>query len=565
MSEHDLAIMGGIVIDGTGASARAADVGITAGVIAEIGANVRGRRELDASGAIVCPGFIDVHTHYDPQVLWDPWLTPSSHHGVTTVVAGNCGFSLAPCTPDQRASLMRTLELVEDMRVPTLEAGIDWTFETYPEYLDRVQRDGTAINFGGYIGHTPLRMSVMGPEAFEREATDDELTEMRTIVADALRAGAVGFSTDRSGFHRGDGGRPVPSMVATQDEVEALMGVTAELDRGIVHCAPGENFAWLYEFGRRLGRPITWSSILAYPPGMTSKGAWGDKLAIHHRGRLAGADVHPQVTSRPITFQMSMAAPAPLIMVPCFAELTNLDEEARRRCYADPTWRKRAHDELDRGGHVDVRWNAFAVGESPSQPHLNGEVIGDLADARGVHPLDVVLDVTLADDLATRFSITFANDDPECVSELLQAEGCVLGLSDAGAHVGQLCDAGMPVDFLAHWVRGRGLMSSEAGIHRLTGELAAMLRLPARGRIEAGAAADVVVLDWDRLDPGPLRRVTDLPGDGDRLVADRPAGVVHVVVNGTPIRTDEHTLIDEPLSGRLPGRLATATAGTARS
>ena len=232
---------------------------------------------------MVTPGFIDLHTHYDPQVLWDPWLTPSSHLGVTSVIAGNCSFSLAPCAPAMRASMMRTMEAVEDMRVATLAAGVDWNFESYPEYLDAIRRQGIALNYSGFIGHTAVRQWVMGDAAFERAATDDEINRMREVVADALRAGAIGFSFDRSPSHRGDGGRRVPSVVASQSEVEALMMVTREpRARGAVQCSPGEDFRWLYEFqspasvARSPGR-----RSLAFAPGNTVRAPWADKIAFH--------------------------------------------------------------------------------------------------------------------------------------------------------------------------------------------------------------------------------------------------------------------------------------------
>ena len=282
--DAQIAIRGGSVIDGTGAPARRADVGIADGRVVEIAERVTAPREIDATGRIVTPGFVDIHTHYDPQVLWDPSLSPSCWHGVTSVVAGNCGYSIAPTRPADRGSLLRTLDKVEDMRLATLEAGVDWDFETYGEYLDAVARRGTVINFGGYVGHTPVRLYVMGDDAYEREATDDEILRMKQVVADSLNGGALGFSSDRGGFHIGDGGRPVPSIMATQEETEALMRVTGEINRGMIHVAPGENYEWVYDFQKSLGRTITWSSILTYPPEWKSRAPFKGKLDRHNEG-----------------------------------------------------------------------------------------------------------------------------------------------------------------------------------------------------------------------------------------------------------------------------------------
>lgn len=546
------------MVDGTGRAAYRADIRISDGVITEIAEGLHADREIDASGCVVAPGFIDLHTHYDPQVLWDPWLTPSSYQGVTSVVAGNCGYSIAPCSPEQRMPLLRTLDKVEDMSLDTLEAGVDWSFETYREYLARVRDRGTAINFSGYIGHTPLRLWAMGEDAWDRPATPEELRVMQDQIRDALAAGAVGFSTDRGPFHRGDGGRLVPSAVAPQAEVEALMQICAEEGRGLVHCAPGEDFHWLYDFQQRLGRPLTWSAILAYPKEATSKAYWADKVAYHLDAIARGADVHPQVTCRPVTFQFTMADPTVFAAVPAFGEVIATDRSGRARLYRDEEWRTRARHEIHHGGFMDARFETFTVGESP-RADLVGRPILALAEERGIDPFDVVCDVALGDDLGTRFTVTFTNDDPVAVSSLLTTDGCVLGLSDAGAHSGQLCDAAMPTDFLARWVRDRDLLSMEAGVRRLTGELADLLQLPARGYLAVGQCADVVVLDWERLDPGPVRRVADLPGGGDRLVTDQPSGVVHVLVNGEPIRLDERQLGEQ---GPLPGGDLYATRGS---
>lgn len=237
---HEVTVRGGLVVDGSGREQRRADVGIDSGRITEIAPDVAGRHVIDAAGCLVAPGFIDLHTHYDPQVLWDPMLSPSSQLGVTSVVAGNCGFSIAPCPPALRDSMIATLVNVEDMRSATLHAGIDWSFESYGEYLDSIAASGTAINFGGYVGHTAVRLSVMGDDAYERHARPEEIAQMASVVAHSIASGALGFSSDRSPFHRGDGGRPVPSAVATLEEVAALWRAADTAGAGLIHVAPGD-------------------------------------------------------------------------------------------------------------------------------------------------------------------------------------------------------------------------------------------------------------------------------------------------------------------------------------
>ncbi len=547
---HEVTIRGGLVVDGSGREPRPADVGVDGGRITAIAAELAGREVIDARGCLVAPGFIDLHTHYDPQVLWDPMLSPSSQLGVTSVVAGNCGFSIAPCPPALRDSMIATLVNVEDMRSATLHAGIDWSFESYGEYLDAIAGRGTAINFGGYVGHTAVRLSVMGDDAYERQARPDEIAEMASVVAQSIASGALGFSSDRSPFHRGDGGRPVPSAVATVEEVAALWRAADASGAGLIHVAPGETFEWVYELQRTIHTPVTWSAILAYPTDAVSKAPWAAKLARHRAGVAAGSNVHPQVTCRPVTFQLSMADPSSLYMVPAFGALSALDRAGRVGLYRSETWRRQASAELDSGKHVDMRWDRCVVGET-TDPGLAGRTVAELARERGVHPLDCALDIALADELSTRFTINFANDDPAAVAALLQEPGCVLGLSDAGAHIGQICDAVMPLDFLAHWVRDRDLMSASAGVRRLTGELADLTGLHGRGYLTEGAAADVVVLDWEALDPGPTRRIVDFPAGGDRLVADAPRGLRHILVNGTPIRRDDEPVSPAPRPGQL--------------
>jgi N-acyl-D-aspartate/D-glutamate deacylase len=548
----ELAIRGGTLIDGTGAPARRADLGISGGRVVEIGDKVTGDREIDAHDRLVVPGFVDIHTHYDPQVLWDPALTPSSWQGVTSVVAGNCGYSIAPARAETRGSLLRTLDKVEDMRLETLEAGVDWEFETYPDYLELIARRGTAINFGGYVGHTPVRVYVLGDEAYEREATEAEIVQMKEVIAASIRGGALGFSSDRAGFHIGDGGRPVPSVVATQAETEALMRVVDEIGLGIVHVAAGEDYEWIYDFQRSLGRPLNWSSILTYSPEWTSRAPYQQKLARHEAGRREGADVCVQVTCRPIVQQIVMQEPSPFYQLPAFADFVATPQDERHRLYRDTAWRQKVYEQFESHDWVNPGWPTFRVAESDKQPELMGRSVAEIATERGCTPFDVVCDVALADDLTTRFDVTFANDDEEGIRRLLTGDGCILGLSDAGAHVGQICDAVMPTDFLSGWVRDRELMSVEAGIHKVSGEIAKVLEID-RGTLQEGSAADVVVLDWERPSPGPIRRIFDMPANGDRLVADAPEGLDHVLVNGVAIRRDGKPL-ELPVDGR-PGAI----------
>lgn len=548
-----ISIRGGTVIDGTGAARKRADVGLTDGRIVEIADRVKAPREIDASGRLVVPGFIDIHTHYDAQVLWDPTLTPSSDQGVTSVVAGNCGYSLAPTRQAGRASLMRTLDKVEDIRVSTLEAGVRWDFESYGEYLDVIEARGIAIHFGGYVGHTPVRLYVMGDDAYEREATDDEVSRMKALVAESIRGGALGFSSDRAGFHLGDGGRPVPSVVSTQAEAEALMNVTREINQGVLHVATGENFDWIYAFQRQLGRPVNWSSILTYPPAWTSRAPFREKLARHHAGRASGADVSVQVTCRPIVQRIVMREPTSFYQMPAFAELVAIPENEREQLFRDRAWRARVIEQFDSGKWINPGWSTFTIAESKRHADLIGRSVLSISQERGGTPWDVVCDLALEENLETRFEIVFANDDLEGVSELLLGEGCILGLSDAGAHVGQICDAVMPTDFLSRWVRDRGLMTIEQGIHKVSGEIARVAGLPDRGVLREGMIADIAVLDWDTLSPGPERRAHDFPASGERLTADAPRGIEHVLVAGVPIRSEGKSVLDQ--LDHLPGQI----------
>ena len=531
----DIVIRGGIVVDGSGEPGREADVAITGDRISEIGTGLSGKVELDAGGQVVAPGFIDIHTHYDAQVFWDPALTPSCYHGVTSVIAGNCGFSIAPTRPRHQDLIARTLENVEDMNVDSLAEGIPWDFETFPEYLDSISRRGIALNFGAYIGHTALRLFVVGDEAYERASTDEEVARMVEVVAEAIDAGAAGLATSFAMTHRGADGLPIPSRFATRDEFEALIGVLGQKRRGVVSIAPGEQIGIddMYALQPQVGVPFTYGALLTFPNGNHEKSAAKNREAWEQ-----GIQVWPQVTPRPLTFQMVMTDPFTLNVNPEFAALMSEDHDARLKAYDDEDWRNRTDEAFKHQKAMRPRWETFQIAETSSRPELIGRRLTEVAEEQGVRPLDVLLDTAVADDLTTRISCIIANDDPDGVAMLLQQDGCTLGLSDAGAHVGQLCDAPQATDFLGNWVRDRELMPVEKAVRKLSAVQADMFNLVDRGYLREGAYADVVVFDPDTVAPGPLRRVRDFPANAERLTADASVGITHVLVNGTPIRRD---------------------------
>ncbi len=548
-----LVVRGGTVIDGTGSPGRLADVAIENGRVTAIGSGLDGERVLDARGHVVAPGFIDIHTHYDGQVFWDPALTPSCFHGVTTVIAGNCGFSIAPTRAEHRNLVARTLENVEDMDVATLEAGIDWDFTTFPEYLASVERRGLGLNFTAYVGHTALRLFVMGDDAYERAATVEEILEMQTVVREAMAAGAVGFATSLSPTHRGADGKPVPSRIAERDELEALLGTLGESGRGVAAFTPGDKLGLLdlYDLQPRIGRPFTYTALMTMPSGVHRQ-----MTELSRRGWANGAEVWPQVTSRPLQFSMSMADPFTFNLNPQVAALMSGSMAERRRAYASSPWRAGVMAEWE-GGHDfgKPRWETFVFSESAAHPELNHRRVAHVASERNVAPFDLILDVALDEsDLALRVASVVANDDIDELRTLLLEPGCTLGLSDAGAHVSQICDAPQATDYLGNWVRDRKLTTLEDGVHRLTKQQADIFGLTDRGHLAPGAWADIVVFDPETIGPGPIRRLTDFPTGSERLTADAPTGVRHILINGVPIRTDGV----QDLTAR-PGQLARST------
>jgi N-acyl-D-aspartate/D-glutamate deacylase len=537
---------GGTVVDGTGAPAHAADVLIADGRIVEVGDvdAPAGAEHVDCTGLVVAPGFIDPHTHYDAQVLWDPAVTPSSWHGVTTVVMGNCGFGIAPTRREGRATVMRVLENVEGMPLEALEAGIPWTFETFPEYLDELDRLPLRINVAPLIGHTPLRFYVMGEDATEREATAAEVAEMRRLVAEAIAAGAIGFSTSRSASHLGAYGKPVPSRAAALDEIWALAGALGEAGTGTIEATWGPDLFVdeLAKLSVDTGRPVSWAAIMA----ALNQPGYADDVA--RRVAAAGGDVHPQIACRPIVVQITLNDPFPFANVPAFGEILGRERATRGELYLQQDWRDRADQQ------VRAAWGTIIdrakVAESAVHGDLaHGPTLAELAAARGGTSMDVMVELAAAEGFDTRFLVAMTNDDEETVGRLLANERLLLGLSDAGAHTSQLCDANFATHLLGHWCREKGVLGIEQAVWRLTGHPARVYGLEGRGVLAPGAVADVVAFDAATVGSGLPERVADFPGGADRLVA-HSVGIEHLWVAGIAVRR-RGVDIDKAAPGRL--------------
>ena len=554
--DYDLRISGGTLVDGSGRPGVRGDLGIADGRIVALGdAPGSAARDLDAEGRVVAPGFVDVHTHYDAQILWDRLLTISPWHGVTTVVMGNCGFGIAPTRPEHRELVMRTLEKVEGMSLDALAAGLgdDWGFETFPEYLDAVERRGSAIHVAAMVGHTPLRLYVMGEESTERAATPDEVDRMRALVREALAVGAVGFATSKSPTHVGYAGRPVPSRQSELEEIRALAGALGETGAGILQATIGPGFFVdeLGEIARETGRPVSWTALLAGALGP------GGHRGVLEKARLqqeSGLEVVPQVSCRPLDFAFQWKEPFPFESMKIFRPVSAADRAGQLRIYADADFRRRFRESTDAGlgRALSAWWERTVVADCPGRPELAERPLGELAAERGLHPLDLALDLGLESGLEARFRVSILNTDEDDVAELLTAPHTVLGLSDAGAHASQLCDACFSTHLLGHWVREKQVLRLEQAVRMLSSRAAEVFGLADRGRLAPGLPADVVVFDPERVGAGKLRRVRDLPAGADRLVSDA-AGIDAVVVAGVPIRLEGRDAVDP--EGPLPGRL----------
>jgi N-acyl-D-aspartate/D-glutamate deacylase len=463
------------------------------------------------------------------------------------VVIGNCGFGIAPAAPGDRDVVMDTLELVEGMNGRTLRAGIDWCFETFPEYLSTLRRLPKRLNVAAMIPHSMVRTFVMGSDAAtSRTATDAEVAQMCAITDEGLAAGALGFSTSQAPSHMGARGRPVPSRLADRREVIALLGRVAASGRGIAEVTYGPLFdiEEVARLSRDLPVRVTWGSLLTGlfgPPGAA--------MEMLERASAVGGDIWPQVSCRQIVFQMSLLSPYFFSEVAGFGEIMSLPAESRAGLYADPSWRDRARPDVvrPRPGAYD----RISIEETRLHGDLVGQTMAALAGRRRVHPFDLMLDLALEEDLVTRFRVVSRNDEPVEHAALVTDKRTVLGAHDAGAHLDMVCDAGFPSHLLGYWVRDRQALSLEEAVWRLSGQPAEVFRLTDRGRIRPGLAADLVAFDPGTVTNLANQRVWDFPANTDRLTS-RSLGVERVWVAGCPIRAD-----GSDVAGAAPGAVVT--------
>ena len=555
---HDLVIRNATVIDGLGNPRREGEsLAVREGRIAAIGPDPgRGTEEVDAQGRVLCPGIVDLHTHFDAQLTWDSYATPSVELGATTVVAGNCGFTIAPCREADRDQTLRNLTHVEGMSLEALREGVDWDFETYPEYLAMLERKGTVPNVACFVGHSSVRTYVLGDEASTRAATADEIAEMKRLVIDAMNSGAIGFSTTTLEQHNGENGIPMPSRLADEGKMLELTGALGEVGKGVFMLTKGmtSTIPWLEEIAARNGRPVMVAAMFVDPNDPERVFRELDEIG-DAKGR--GRELWGQVGCFPLGMEFCLSHPYPLEALLAWRpamEAANGDEF--RRILSDASFRDAVKAEAKTVG-VPLRfsyhqWDHMRIMEaaSPGNRGLVGRIVGDLAREAGKDPFDWYLDHCLDGEMDSLVDCHMFNVDEERVKDLLDHPHGVLGLSDAGAHLSFLCDAGFGLHVLGHWARDRGDMSLERAVRSVTSRLADVYRIKERGRLEVGACADLLLFDPATVGRGERVRKWDLPAGASRV--HTPAhGVEGVWINGHRVVNGDGIM----KNGARPGKL----------
>ena len=563
----DLVIRGGIVVDGTGAPGVRADVGVRDGRIMVIGdVTERAAKTIDADGRVVTPGFIDLHTHYDPQVMWDPAATPSSLHGVTSVFGGNCGFSIAPITPEAADYLIPMLARVEGMPVEALEAGLDLMWDGFGSWLDRLEGN-LAVNAGFLVGHSALRRVVMGEAAVGEEATPAQLDAMVALLHESLKAGGLGFSSTGSPSHSDHAGDPVPSRFATAEEFIALAKATGEHAGTTLEFIPAASAKFtdtemnlMADMSAAAGRPLNWN-VMVVADGDEARAGREVKLSASDIAAAKGGRVVGLCLPEPMRMRLSFGAGFVLDLIPGFADVIHLPHAQRRVALADQAIREQLKEAVAPlpAQHTISRFAEFTIADVGSAEFegLVGRKIGSIAQERGQHPLDTLLDIVVADDLATGLEPpTVGTDEASWIERvrLLQEDPRVIaGGSDAGAHLDMMKTFACHTSFFAEAVRNRQLISFERAVQLFTEAPARLYGLKDRGRIAEGCFADLVILDPDTVGPGTVAPRSDLPGGGWRLYSEA-TGIDATIVNGVEIVRDGKVTGDTPGTTLRSGR-----------
>lgn len=553
---YDLLIRGGRIYDGSGMPSYYGDVGISGGKIVEIGRLHGGaKRTLNVDGLAVAPGFIDPHTHLDAQLFWDPLGTSSCFHGVTSVVVGNCGLSLAPTKPEDRDAVIKSFVRVEAISRRVLEEGIQWKWESTSEYLDALGAR-LGINAAALVGHIAVRHRVMGEDAVERPATAEEIAKMKELVRQGMKAGAVGFSTNQNPRHIREDKKPVASRLASDEELGSLLDVLAEMNSGVVQLSGGGadargRIAYAAQMARRTGRPVLWQSI---NHSWSRPNHWQEMLANTQRVfREDGLPIYAMTQAKPFQNRYT------LLDAQCFDEFPTWKSamfspvEARKQMFADSAIRKKLRAEAIEDQSPSVfprRWDVIFVDhvKLPKNKIFEHKSVQEIASAADKDGLDWFLDISLEEDLQTRFVHTNTQGDPQAVCEILKHPAVMIGQSDAGAHMGYDARFGYSTAFLGCWVRDHGIMSLEEAVNKLTFRVASVFGLSDRGLLRAGFAADIAVFDPATVNTLEPEYVQDLPANETRMI-QKAAGVPHTIVNG------EVVIQDGAPTGALPGKV----------
>ena len=550
----DLRIDNALIYDGSGGAPRQGSVGVADGRIAALGA-AQGEAAtiVDAQGLALMPGIVDTHTHYDAQITWDPYANPSPGLGVTTLIMGNCGFTIAPCRPADRDLTMRNLTHVEGMSLEALRAGIDWGFESFPEYVEMLENKGVGPNVACFVGHSGVRTFVMRNDAAQRSATADEVAQMRRIVIEAMEAGACGFSTTRSYQHNGEAGIPMPSRLADEQELLALSGALREAGKGLLMMtkASDTTMPWIESLAAAADRPYLVAALLH--SNLTPEATFEDLQHIA-AARTRGRRLYGAVSACPLNFEFTFHEPYVFEGLAAWQPLMKMEQTQVRKTLADPAFRQSLKDELAKRARrmFTGEWDKAFVARAADPAHsgYEGQSIEILARRKGVHPVDFMLDLALAEDLDTLFTATLLNSDEEAVGRMLKDPNAIVSLSDAGAHLTFLCDAGFGLHLLGYWVRERKLMPLEQAVKKLTSEPARLVGIRDRGTIAAGNWADLLLFDAATVGRGRSQRVYDLPAGASRI--DTPATGVHGVwVNGQLVADARGLVPHAPRAGQV--------------